>query len=222
MAEAAHKTPLTRADLPAELNAALDAALEVGARAPVIMQVTEVSSYTDWVLIVSGRIERQVRAICTAVQDALAAAKLKPLGTDGTAEGLWGLLDYDDFLVHAFFHPVRMHYDLESMWSDAPRVELGLEADIMATDDLESLDAPTAMPDYRGNMNFGGFEDEFDDDDDVAYDDEDEDDDHDPRGPATSDSEGDDDLFESDDDLFESDDASAGGQLDERDTEDSA
>ncbi len=192
----------SRADLPRELDAALEAALDVGARAPTVMQVTKVSGYTDWVLIVSGRVERQVKAICIAVEDALAKLGRKPLGTDGTQEGLWGLLDYDDFLVHAFFHPVRMHYDLESMWSDAPRVELGLEAEIMETRDLENLDTPTVMPDFRGNMSFGGFEDEFDDDEDFDDYEDDEEDDHAPTAPvrrASASDDGDDDLFERDD-----------------------
>jgi ribosome-associated protein len=190
-----------REDLPAELEAALHAALEVGARAPTVLRVTEIAGYTDWVLIVSGRIERQVSAICSAVEDALAEKGVKPLGKDGTQEGLWGLLDYDDFLVHAFFHPVRNYYDLESMWSDAPRAELGLPADIMDTQDLENLSAPAVMPDYRGDMNFGGFEDEFDDEDD-PYDDEE--DDHSPTAPISAEESADDladnsDLFESDD-----------------------
>ena len=187
-----------RADLPAELEAALEAALDVGARAPAVLRVTEIAGYTDWVLIVSGRIERQVSAICNAVEDALAAKGVKPLGKDGTQEGLWGLLDYDDFLVHAFFHPVRNYYDLESMWSDAPRAELGLPADIMDTQDLERLNAPAVMPEFRGDMNFGGFEDEFDDEDDELYADDEEEDDHSPTAPVVP--EDNSDLFASDED----------------------
>ena len=201
-----------REDLPAELEAALHAALEVGARAPAVLRVTEIAGYTDWVLIVSGRIERQVSAICSAVEDALAAKGVKPLGKDGTQEGLWGLLDYDDFLVHAFFHPVRNYYDLESMWSDAPRAELGLPADVMDTQDLENLSAPAVMPDYRGDMNFGGFEDEFDDEDDEDDDPyDDEDDDHNPTAPVSVDgsepASDNSDLFESDDEEDDDEDA---------------
>lgn len=177
-----------RADLPPALNAALDAALEIGGRAPVILRVTEITGYTDWVLIVSGRIERQVKAICGAVEDELSKLKVKPIGKDGIQEGLWGLLDYDDFFVHSFFHPVRTYYDLESMWSDAPRVELDLPADIMDTSELERLNAPAIMPEFRGDMNFGGFEDEFgeedDDDEDPLFADDEDEDEHNPTAPV--------------------------------------
>ena len=205
---------IARDGLPPELETALEAALEVGGRAPAILRVTEVSGYTDWVLIVSGRIDRQVRSICDAVADALKKQGRSPIGTDGTGEGLWGLLDYDDFIVHAFYHPVRTYYDLESMWSDAPRVELGLPADIMNTQDLEGLTAPDVMPDYRGDMAFGGFEDEFDEEDDEPYDDEEEDD-YSARSPlAASKSDDEDDAAVSDDDLFESDDDGDDGDAD--------
>src|SRR5262245_47950644 len=45
----------TRSDLPPALDAALEAALDKQARGPVVLHVTEVAGYTDWVLIVSAR-----------------------------------------------------------------------------------------------------------------------------------------------------------------------
>lgn len=157
----------TRDDLPAELRAALDAAIEKSARGPVILRVTELAGYTDWVMILSGRSDRHVEAIAAAVQKALSRAGRRTRGTDGLEQHLWDLLDYDDFIVHVFYHPVRMHYDLESMWSDAPRVKLELPPEIADTRDLDALDVPGDLPAYRGDMTFGGFEDEFDDEDEI-------------------------------------------------------
>ncbi len=137
------------------------AALDKQARAPVILRVTEIAGYTDWVLIVSGRAERQVAAIADAIVDALRERGVKPRGVEGVREHLWDLLDYDDFMVHVFYHPVRGHYDLESMWSDAPRVELGLGPEVMDTADLDRLELPDELPAYRGGAAFGGFDDEF-------------------------------------------------------------
>lgn len=159
--------PIPRSALPPELERALVAALDKQARAPVILRVTEVAGYTDWVLIVSGRAERQVAAIADAIVDALRERGVKPRGVEGVREHLWDLLDYDDFMVHVFYHPVRGHYDLESMWSDAPRVELGLPADVMDTADLDRLELPDELPAYRGNAAFGGFDDEFVPDDEL-------------------------------------------------------
>jgi ribosome silencing factor RsfS/YbeB/iojap len=158
------KRTWTRGELPAALEKALGAAMERGAKAPVILRLTEIAGYTDWVLLVSARSERQVRGVVDGVIEALASSEARLIGTDGLDHYLWSLLDYDDFLIHVFYHPVRKHYDLESMWSDAPRVELALPAEVMDLSDLEGLAAPDPMPRYRGDLSFGGFDDEFADD----------------------------------------------------------
>lgn len=132
----------------------------------MILRLTEIAGYTDWVMLVSARSERQVQGVVDGVREALANTDAKLIGSDGLDHYLWALLDYDDFLIHVFYHPVRKHYDLESMWSDAPRVELGLPAEVMDLADLEGLSAPEPMPSYRGDLSFGGFEDEFGDDED--------------------------------------------------------
>ncbi len=73
-------------------------------------------------MIATGRSDRQVRAIADAIDEALRAAGEKPLGTEGTEEGRWVLMDCDDVIVHVFLREVRQHYDLERLWSDAPRI----------------------------------------------------------------------------------------------------
>jgi ribosome-associated protein len=175
----------TRAELPAALDQALKASVERGAKAPVLLRLTEVAGYTDWALLLSARSERQVRGIVDGIIEALAGRSEKSevgesvrlIGTDGLDLYLWALLDYDDFLIHVFYHPVRRHYDLESMWRDAPRVELGLPAEVMDDSDLGELAPPDPMPTYRGDLAFGGFDDEFvhDDGDDENDDGEDPD-----------------------------------------------
>jgi ribosomal silencing factor RsfS len=167
----------SRAELPEALDRALMAAVERGAKAPAMLRLTEVAGYTDWALLLSARSERQVRGIVDGIIEALASSgaqatgstpstRARLIGSDGLDLYLWALLDYDDFLVHVFYHPVRLHYDLESMWRDAPRVELELSADIMDAAELVELAPPDPMPTYRGDLAFGGFDDEFGDDDD--------------------------------------------------------
>lgn len=215
-----------RADLPAALDRALVAALDRGAKVPTVLRLTEVAGYTDWALMLSARSDRQVRGIIEGIVEALQGSEeVRLLGSDGLDHYLWSLLDYGDFLVHVFYHPVRRHYDLESMWSDAPRVELDLAAELSDETELLGLAAPDPMPAYRGDMAFGGFEDEFvdegddaDDLDDEADDDEvgtdddefdddedyedDLDDDLDDEGDAGDDA-GEGEAKPSDDDLFE-------------------
>jgi ribosome-associated protein len=109
--------------------AAVAAALEKKALEPVLLDVHELASYTDFILIVSGRSDRQVAAISDAVAEALGREKAKPIGTEGSKGGQWTLLDFGDVIVHVFHHPVRDFYDLESFWVDAPRVPLDVPAD---------------------------------------------------------------------------------------------
>lgn len=158
------KPVLHRADLPPALQRALAIAVDAKALAPAVLLLTEVAGYTDHALIVSCRSDRHVGGVTEAILAGLKDMGLTPIGTDGLEEHLWDLLDYDDFLVHVFYHPVRRHYDLESMWRDAPRVELDLPADVMDTSTLEGLAPPENMPPYRGGS-FGAFPGELADED---------------------------------------------------------
>jgi ribosome silencing factor RsfS/YbeB/iojap len=198
----------TRADLPAALERALTAALDRGAKIPVVLRLTEVAGYTDWALLLSARSDRQVRGIVEGINEALVGEPdTRLLGADGVDHYLWSLLDYGDFLVHVFYHPVRLHYDLESMWSDAPRVELGLSAELFDETELLGLAAPDPMPAYRGDMAFGGFEDEFVDEPGSLEDEAaDEDDDYDDEDDDFQ-NENDDDFEDSDDDILPEGDA---------------
>jgi ribosome-associated protein len=104
--------------------AAMDAALDKHALQPVLIDVSSMGSYTDFIGIVSGRSDRQVDAIAESVTQALKARGHHPLGQEGTGSGRWTLLDFGAFVVHVFYHPVREFYDLESLWIEAPRVKL--------------------------------------------------------------------------------------------------
>lgn len=162
------KPALSRADLPPALQRALDIVVDAKGVAPVILQLTEIAGYTDWALVVSGRSDRHVGGISEAILAGLKDMQVSPIGTDGLEEHLWDLLDYDDFLIHVFYHPVRKHYDLESMWRDAPRVELELPDEVMDTAALEGLAPPADMPPFRGS--FGAFPGELDEDEEAAED----------------------------------------------------
>ncbi|RMH37532.1 MAG: ribosome silencing factor [Deltaproteobacteria bacterium] len=108
---------------------ALAAALDKKALEPVLLDVGELCSYADYILIVSARSDRQVGAICDAVLGSLKERGQRPLGTEGETSGQWGLLDFGDVIVHVFHHPTREFYDLESLWSDAPRVPIDIPDD---------------------------------------------------------------------------------------------
>jgi ribosome-associated protein len=91
----------------------------------VVLDVHGLASFADTFIVCSGRSHRQVTAIAEFVQKDLKAKGIKPLGIEGLREGHWVLMDYGDVLIHVFYEPVRIFYDLEGLWSDAKRVEVG-------------------------------------------------------------------------------------------------
>jgi ribosome-associated protein len=104
--------------------AAMEAALDKRAHDPVLIDVSAMGSYTDFIGVVSGRSDRQVDAVAEAIGLAMKARGLYPLGREGSGTGRWTLLDFGAFVIHVFYHPVREFYDLESLWIEAPRVKL--------------------------------------------------------------------------------------------------
>jgi ribosome-associated protein len=100
----------------------VDAALDVKAEDVVALDVAELSSFADVFVICTGRSDRQVRAIADAIEKAARQAGEAPLGIEGHAEGRWVLIDLDDVIVHVFTPETREHYDIERLWSDAPRL----------------------------------------------------------------------------------------------------
>lgn len=123
---------------------AVTAALDKKALEPVLLDVRELASYTDYILIVSGRSDRQVQAIGEGVTQALALEKLRAIGREGHREGQWTLLDFGDVVVHVFYHQMRDYYDLESLWSDAPRVKLDVPPEARAQP--EDFYEPSKVP----------------------------------------------------------------------------
>lgn len=91
-----------------------------------LLQVKEISSLTDYILIVSGRSDRQVQAIAEGVRlDMKQNHEIEPIAVEGLKEGRWVLIDYGDVMVHAFQEPIREFYDLEGLWREAAEVDLG-------------------------------------------------------------------------------------------------
>jgi ribosome-associated protein len=87
----------------------------------------DASSITDYFLICSGGSERQVRAIADAIDAASGPSGIASLGIEGYREGRWILMDYGDVIVHVFSQDTREYYDLERLWANAPKLDLGGE-----------------------------------------------------------------------------------------------
>ncbi|HOW57194.1 MAG TPA: ribosome silencing factor [Smithellaceae bacterium] len=101
----------------------INATLQKKAKNIVAINVKEISSFTDYMLICSGDSDRQVRAISSAIQGYMKKAGILPLGVEGETAGQWILLDYDDVVISVFQEQARAFYDIENLW-DAPRMQI--------------------------------------------------------------------------------------------------
>ncbi|MFZ0132817.1 MAG: ribosome silencing factor [Desulfobacterales bacterium] len=88
----------------------------------IVLDVRNLTSVADAFIVCSGRSNRQVQAIAEHIQAELKKRHKKPLSVEGLAEGHWALLDYGDVIIHIFYEPVRLFYDLEGLWMDAARI----------------------------------------------------------------------------------------------------
>lgn len=98
------------------------AALGTQAEDLVILDVRGLATFTDYCVIMNGKSTRHVQALAEAIEVALRSKRVKASTAEGIAEGLWVLLDFDDVIVHIFYHEQRKFYNLEGLWSDAKQV----------------------------------------------------------------------------------------------------
>jgi ribosome-associated protein len=104
---------------------AVDCALDKKAYDLKLFEVAEISSVTDYLLLASGRSDRQVQAIAEHIRlEFKQKHEMLPLAIEGMDQGRWILLDYGELMVHVFQPEVRSFYDLEGLWTEAPEVEL--------------------------------------------------------------------------------------------------
>ena len=102
----------------------VNAAIEKKAQDPLILDVRELCSFTDYFVIISGRSTRHVQGLAEAIEAELRSKRLSTTKAEGLQEGTWVLLDFNDVVVHIFYSESRKFYDIEGLWHDAPRISL--------------------------------------------------------------------------------------------------
>jgi len=92
------------------------------------LDVRDMTSVTDYMIVASGTSNRHVRALAENAADKAREAGYRPIGIEGEEGGEWVLLDLQDVLVHVMLPKVREFYNLEKLWS------LGSPEGLAATD----------------------------------------------------------------------------------------
>ena len=102
--------------------AAIEAARDKQAADVAVLDVAELLSITDYFVICSAASARQLKTVIEAIEERVRTElDLRPVRREGEADAGWWLLDYVDVVVHVFGEEERDYYDLERLWSDAPR-----------------------------------------------------------------------------------------------------
>lgn len=90
-----------------------------------VLDLTGVTSFTDYFIICTGSNSRQIQAISDEIGLQLKHAHGDlPISLEGYQQAEWVLADYGDFLIHVFSAKARAYYDLERLWRTAKDVPI--------------------------------------------------------------------------------------------------
>ena len=82
-----------------------------------VIDVRELTSITDRMVIVSGTSTRHVKALAENVTLQAKQHGYQPLGIEGENTAEWVLVDLADVVVHVMMPEIRDFYALEKLWS---------------------------------------------------------------------------------------------------------
>ena len=88
-----------------------------------VLEIKNISSIADYLVLATGRSDRQVQAMADSVKQGLKPID-QAIDTEGYDEGRWVVVDYGDVIVHLFQEDVRKIYNLDDLWSRAPQIEI--------------------------------------------------------------------------------------------------
>jgi len=113
----------TKRNLPAAVKISVQAGLDKKAENVQVLDLRQVSSFTDFFIVMNGLSTRQNQAIFEQIREELKKKKVASLGAEGLDNGEWILMDYGSFIIHIFSPRIREYYALEMLWGDAPRLD---------------------------------------------------------------------------------------------------
>jgi ribosome-associated protein len=91
----------------------------------VVLDMRAMVAYTDFLVLCTARNQRQAKAIHDEVRERMKRDEgLVPDHVEGERQGDWILVDYLDAILHVFSSEARDYYRLETLWGEAPRLEL--------------------------------------------------------------------------------------------------
>ena len=89
-----------------------------------ILDVSKLSSITDYLVLATGNSEPHLRALRIEVERVLDEQKARILGVDTTKSSGWTVVDAFEIMIHLFTPENRDKYRMELLWKDAVEMEV--------------------------------------------------------------------------------------------------
>ena len=102
----------------------INALQEVKAQKIIKLDVRNITTITDFMIVASGTSTRHIKALADKVSNKSCEAGYRPIGIEGQEGSEWVLIDLDTILVHLMLPQVRDFYNLEKLWSLEPVSEI--------------------------------------------------------------------------------------------------
>ena len=96
----------------------MDSLEELKAVDQICLNVSCLTTLTDYMVIVTGTSSRHIQSLAERVVEDLKKLNIRPLSLEGEGTQEWVLVDYGDVIVHLMSAQARTFYDLESLWDE--------------------------------------------------------------------------------------------------------
>ena len=129
--------------LPQAVRLAIEAMQNKKASAIIVLDLSDLGTFTEYFVVCTGFSTPQVQAICSEVEEQLyKELKREPEHREGRGSADWALLDFGGFIVHVFSDQARRYYDLERLWRNVPRYDIPDQPDaVLSARDSSQLRA---------------------------------------------------------------------------------
>ena len=89
-----------------------------------VIDISKVSTVSDYFVIASGNSKSQVTTLADNVEEFLGKEGYDANQREGYVTGVWVLLDFGDIVVHVFDKENRNFYNLERIWGDGIEINI--------------------------------------------------------------------------------------------------
>ena len=88
-----------------------------------VLDVRDIATFTDVMIITCGSSSRHVKSIANNLVMEAKKQGIPPLSSEGDDVGEWVLVDMGDVVVHVMQPQIRDFYNLEKLWTIKPGEE---------------------------------------------------------------------------------------------------